>query len=145
MSENYGGEPDGMDTTLDMLNEELEKKEKETEDDKTKFYSDDDELPDLNSDKLVFKEEFQDPKTVTIKKVMVNRYGKPAIVVVGDTEETTGILNINNVLYMQLKQKFGSKPSGWKGQVITFQAERFGKQDRKSGKNLEGWLLNIVQ
>lgn len=138
------GEPTGMDMSYDEDIEQMATQQvvKDKQENLSKNFSDDEILPDFETEKLVFKESFKEPREVTIERVMVNRFGKPAIVISSDDENFCGVLNLNNLVYMQLKKKFGPKPSAWKDQKVTFESEPFSK-DTKKGL-MEGWNLKIV-
>lgn len=148
-----GPEEEGMDTSFDEAleeaNQELgktgEKKGKEDYEDKSKSFAEDEELPDLNTEKLVMKDAFEEPVEVTIKAVKMNIFGKPCLSIMHDSEEFCGQVNISPTVYMQLKEKFGNKAANFRDKKVILKAVPFSKDVTKKGKtsHMEGYELKV--
>lgn len=122
---------------------ETEQKEQKDTTNKSKTFTDDEELPNLEHGYVIAKEEFYpDPKSMVIKDLFINRFGKPAIFVQLE-DGTKGNINLPNQLFYDLKERLGSKKADWKGQTIKIVAEQFEGNEKRNMS--AGYILKLVE
>lgn len=97
-----------------------------------------DTLPTLETVKIVQKSSFLEPKTVKIVRPKINRFGKPALVIQGETDDLCGQITIKNNTWNELKKSFGPTPDLWAGKLIQISATKFeGNENVSAGYSIE--------
>lgn len=128
----------------EMYDEQRETEKKDVKTFTPKVYDEEETLPDLVTDRIVRKEDFAQAATVTIKKVLTNKFGKPAIVISSIKPNLNGQLSISASLYMELKERFGPTPRDWKGKSVTFKATYREFQGSGDKPLMKGWEILLA-